>query len=128
MAVVKAKRHEIPYLDDAFYLENALSAGKSGGGAGGFSGFAGGVFLAGAELPSAGFGTCDGGLVCDLGDLRIAELLTVSCLVAGASTIVADLGRPGVGLSNLPRLANPSSPFFGSTVTGARMPPGSPHR
>ncbi len=33
VAVVKAKRHEIPYLDDAFYLENALSAGKSGGGA-----------------------------------------------------------------------------------------------
>jgi hypothetical protein len=33
VAVVKAKRHEIPYLDDAYYLENALSAGKSGSGA-----------------------------------------------------------------------------------------------
>jgi hypothetical protein len=31
VAVVKAQRHEIPYLDDAFYLENALSAGQSGG-------------------------------------------------------------------------------------------------
>jgi hypothetical protein len=31
VAVVKEKRHEIPYLDDAFYLENALSAGQSGG-------------------------------------------------------------------------------------------------
>jgi hypothetical protein len=31
VAVVKARRHEIPYLDDAFYLENALSAGRSAG-------------------------------------------------------------------------------------------------
>ncbi len=31
VAVVKARRHEIPYLDDAFYLENALSGGQSGG-------------------------------------------------------------------------------------------------
>ena len=31
VAIVKAQRHEIPYLDDAFYLENALSAGQSGG-------------------------------------------------------------------------------------------------
>ena len=31
VAVVKAKRHEIPYLDDAFYLENALSAGQGEG-------------------------------------------------------------------------------------------------
>jgi hypothetical protein len=31
VAVVKEKRHEIPYLDDAFYLENALSAGQSVG-------------------------------------------------------------------------------------------------
>jgi hypothetical protein len=29
VAVVKEKRHDIPYLDDAFYLENALSAGQS---------------------------------------------------------------------------------------------------
>ncbi len=31
VAVVKSKGHEIPYLDDAFYLENALSAGQTGG-------------------------------------------------------------------------------------------------
>lgn len=31
VAVVKTHRHEIPYLDDAFYLENALSAGQSSG-------------------------------------------------------------------------------------------------
>jgi hypothetical protein len=31
VAVVTAKRHEIPYLGDAFYLVNALSAGRSAG-------------------------------------------------------------------------------------------------
>jgi len=31
VAVLKTRRHEIPYLDDAFYLENALSAGQSEG-------------------------------------------------------------------------------------------------
>jgi hypothetical protein len=31
VALVKAQPHEIPYLDDAFYLENALSAGQSAG-------------------------------------------------------------------------------------------------
>ncbi len=33
VAVVKARRHEIPYLDDAYYLEKALGAGRGGGGA-----------------------------------------------------------------------------------------------
>ena len=45
---------------------------------------------------------------------RIAELLTITALVAGACVIVADLGRPGVGLVNLPEFANPHSPFFGT--------------
>jgi hypothetical protein len=31
VAIVKSKRHEIPYLDDAFYLESALSGGQSDG-------------------------------------------------------------------------------------------------
>ncbi len=30
VAIVKPKRHEIPYLEDTFYLEQALSPGKSG--------------------------------------------------------------------------------------------------
>ncbi len=33
VAVVKSRRHEIPYLDDAYYLEKALSAGRGGSGA-----------------------------------------------------------------------------------------------
>jgi hypothetical protein len=33
VAVVKARRHEIPYLDDAYYLEKALAAGRGGSGA-----------------------------------------------------------------------------------------------
>jgi hypothetical protein len=33
VAIVKPKREEIPYLDDSYYLEKALSAGTSGGGA-----------------------------------------------------------------------------------------------
>lgn len=45
---------------------------------------------------------------------RIAELMTITCLLAGACTIVADLGRPLHGLTTLPRLANPSSPFYGT--------------
>lgn len=45
---------------------------------------------------------------------RIAELLTLVALVAGASCVLADLGRPEVGLQFLPRFANPSSPFFGT--------------
>ncbi len=31
VAIVKAKRHEIPYLEDTFYIEQALSPGRSGG-------------------------------------------------------------------------------------------------
>jgi hypothetical protein len=31
VAVVKARQHEIPYLDDAFYLERAFDGGGSGG-------------------------------------------------------------------------------------------------
>lgn len=45
---------------------------------------------------------------------RIAELLTITCLIAGASCVIADLGRPLDGLMKLPRYANPSSPFFGT--------------
>jgi len=45
---------------------------------------------------------------------RLAELLTISALLAGACVVMADLGRPGHGLVNLPELARPSSPFFGT--------------
>jgi Ni/Fe-hydrogenase subunit HybB-like protein len=45
---------------------------------------------------------------------RIAELLTIICLLLGAMIIVADLGRPLQGLLSLPRLARPMSPFFGT--------------
>jgi molybdopterin-containing oxidoreductase family membrane subunit len=45
---------------------------------------------------------------------RLAELLTISALLAGAMVVVADLGRPGHGLVDLPSLARPSSPFFGT--------------
>jgi molybdopterin-containing oxidoreductase family membrane subunit len=45
---------------------------------------------------------------------RMAELLTISALLAGASCVLADLGRPEHGLLKLPRLANPSSPFYGT--------------
>ena len=33
VAIVKSERQEIPYLDDSYYLEKALAAGSSGGGA-----------------------------------------------------------------------------------------------
>ena len=33
VAVVKSRRHEIPHLDDAYYLEKALASGRAGGGA-----------------------------------------------------------------------------------------------
>lgn len=33
VAVVKSRRHEIAYLDDAYYLEKALAAGREGSGA-----------------------------------------------------------------------------------------------
>ncbi len=45
---------------------------------------------------------------------RLAELLTISALLAGACVVIADLGRPGHGLLELPALARPSSPFFGT--------------
>jgi len=45
---------------------------------------------------------------------RLAELLTIAALVAGAIVVIADLGRPGHGLLELPLLARPSSPFFGT--------------
>jgi molybdopterin-containing oxidoreductase family membrane subunit len=45
---------------------------------------------------------------------RIAELLTITALLAGAGVVLADLGRPGHGLLKLPRYANPSSPFYGT--------------
>lgn len=45
---------------------------------------------------------------------RMAELLTLVSLVAGASCVIADLGRPLAGLLILPQFARPSSPFFGT--------------
>lgn len=45
---------------------------------------------------------------------RMAELLTITALIGGAGVIMADLGRPLVGLVNLPKFANPTSPFFGT--------------
>ncbi len=45
---------------------------------------------------------------------RLAELLTIASLIAGAIAVLADLGRPGHGLVSLPDLARPSSPFFGT--------------
>lgn len=45
---------------------------------------------------------------------RLAELLTIAALIAGAILVIADLGRPDHGLISLPSLARPSSPFFGT--------------
>ena len=45
---------------------------------------------------------------------RMAELLTIVALLMGALFVIADLGRPHIGLLNLPRYARPSSPFFGT--------------
>jgi molybdopterin-containing oxidoreductase family membrane subunit len=45
---------------------------------------------------------------------RMAELLTVICLLLAAMTIVADLGQPLRGIVNLFRYARPQSPFFGT--------------
>ncbi len=45
---------------------------------------------------------------------RLAELITISALVAGGCVIVSDLGRPLDGLLKLPRYANPHSPFYGT--------------
>ena len=46
--------------------------------------------------------------------VRMAELLTVICLMLAAMTIVADLGQPLRGILNLFRYARPQSPFFGT--------------
>jgi molybdopterin-containing oxidoreductase family membrane subunit len=45
---------------------------------------------------------------------RLAELLTITALLSGGCVVMSDLGRPGVGLMNLPKFANPTSPFFGT--------------
>lgn len=45
---------------------------------------------------------------------RVAQLLTIFSLIAGASAILADLGRPLDGLLLLPKLARPQSPFYGT--------------
>jgi len=45
---------------------------------------------------------------------RMAELLTIVALIVGALMVLADLGRPGHGLRNLPEMARPSSPFYGT--------------
>ena len=45
---------------------------------------------------------------------RMAELLTIVALCTGALMVLADLGRPLIGLHNLPALARPSSPFYGT--------------
>jgi Ni/Fe-hydrogenase subunit HybB-like protein len=45
---------------------------------------------------------------------RVAELLTIASLIAGATAVLSDLGRPGHGLVSLPDLARPSSPFYGT--------------
>lgn len=45
---------------------------------------------------------------------RMAEVLTVICLMLAAMTIVADLGQPLRGIVNLFRYARPQSPFFGT--------------
>ncbi|HUJ60529.1 MAG TPA: NrfD/PsrC family molybdoenzyme membrane anchor subunit [Kofleriaceae bacterium] len=45
---------------------------------------------------------------------RLAELLTITALVAGAVAVLADLGRVDHGLRSLPELARPSSPFYGT--------------
>lgn len=45
---------------------------------------------------------------------RMAEMLTITALLLGAMCVLADLGRPLDGLLKLPRLARPTSPFFGT--------------
>ena len=45
---------------------------------------------------------------------RIAVVMSVVALVLGEACVMADLGRPLQGLLNLPRYANPASPFFGT--------------
>jgi len=43
---------------------------------------------------------------------RVAELLTITSLMMGATCVIADLGMPMNGLLNLPKYARPMSPFF----------------
>ncbi|MFQ5914829.1 MAG: NrfD/PsrC family molybdoenzyme membrane anchor subunit, partial [Nitrospinota bacterium] len=45
---------------------------------------------------------------------RMAELLTVICLLLAAPSIILDLGRPLRGIVNLFLYARPQSPFFGT--------------
>ncbi|MCS7296447.1 MAG: polysulfide reductase NrfD, partial [Dehalococcoidia bacterium] len=45
---------------------------------------------------------------------RMAELLTIVSLVLGAFSVLADLGQPLRGITNLFRYARPQSPFFGT--------------
>jgi molybdopterin-containing oxidoreductase family membrane subunit len=45
---------------------------------------------------------------------RLAELLTIASLIAGATAVLSDLGRVDHGLTLLPALARPSSPFYGT--------------
>lgn len=45
---------------------------------------------------------------------RLADLLTIMALIAGAFSILADLGRPLHGLMNLPLFARPQSPIYGT--------------
>ncbi|HUH04450.1 MAG TPA: NrfD/PsrC family molybdoenzyme membrane anchor subunit [Kofleriaceae bacterium] len=45
---------------------------------------------------------------------RAAELLTIVALIAGATAILSDLGRPLAGLMLLPKFARPQSPFYGT--------------
>jgi molybdopterin-containing oxidoreductase family membrane subunit len=45
---------------------------------------------------------------------RMAELLTVTSLIAGALAILADVGQPLRAIVNLLRYARPQSPFFGT--------------
>ena len=45
---------------------------------------------------------------------RIAELLTIVAVTAGALSVLTELGRPLAGLKFLPQFARPASPFFGT--------------
>ncbi len=45
---------------------------------------------------------------------RVAELVTICALLVASMLIIADLGRPLKGLTNLPAFARTMSPFFGT--------------
>lgn len=45
---------------------------------------------------------------------RMAEVLTISALILASFAIMADLGQPLRGLTNLLKYARPQSPFFGT--------------